>query len=58
MEHFQDNMIVLMVEDAIMIQMESQNKSLKLKVTRSVVSNSLGPHGIYRPWNLQARILE
>ena len=58
MEHFQDNMIVLMVEDAIMIQMESQNKSLKLKVTRSVVSNSLGPHGIYRPWNLQTRILE
>lgn len=29
MEHFQDNMIVLMVEDAIVIQMESQDKSLK-----------------------------
>ena len=31
MEHFQDNMIALMVEDAIVIQMESQDKSLKVK---------------------------
>ena len=26
--------------------------------SHSVVSNSLQPHGIYSPWNLQARILE
>ena len=26
--------------------------------SRSVVSDSLRPHGLYSPWNLQARILE
>ena len=26
--------------------------------TRSVVSDSLRPHGLYSPWNFQARILE
>ena len=35
-----------------------QTKVKNESESHSVVSNSLQPHGIYSPWNLQARILE